>query len=314
MNQILYTGGKNNKGKMKDTQKIIIFFIIFLIVFAICLIGVGTNLLRKVKNEDNNNSVSTNTTLENPEPLPEASMIEIMFDSQQLGEVIVMVSSTKNIESISYWWDGEEPKLIELDVTEQIKEYETVLTAKYGSNTLNVEVTDEEGYVQNANKIVIGDSKPQIEIGTDDSNNYVIKAKDDEKIDRVTIKINGQVEEIEVNAKTFEHTISIPEGNPTIDVTVYNLNGLYENKQVQVPEITIGTDGSKNYVINAKDNEEIDRVIIKLNDQTEEIDVNAATFEYTVPIPQGYSLIEVTVYDKDGLYVIKKGRISNFGG
>ena len=53
MNQILYTGGKNKKGGSGSMQKIIIFFAIFVIAFAICAILIGTNLLSKVKNEDN---------------------------------------------------------------------------------------------------------------------------------------------------------------------------------------------------------------------------------------------------------------------
>jgi hypothetical protein len=44
------------------------------------------------------------------------------------------------------------------------------------------------------------------------------------------------------------------------------------------------------------------------------VEVNEKEIEYKVPIPQGYSLIDVTVYNINDISVNKKAKITNFGG
>ena len=84
MNQILYTGGKNKGSKMSETNKIVIFLVVFIIIFAICLIAVGGNLLNKVKTNENNTSGSNQTNSTPGETVK--SDIKIEFESE-VGEV-----------------------------------------------------------------------------------------------------------------------------------------------------------------------------------------------------------------------------------
>ena len=229
MNQILYTGGKNKKGGTGDMQKITIFFAIFIIIFAICSILIGTNLLTKVKNEDQNNNVGSSNTTKEPEV---KSNIEVDFESQ-VGAVKVIVKSNLEMQNIIYWWDQEEATTIEVNE----KEYELEIKSKHGTHNLNIEITDKEGYVKTLEQVIIGASEeelPKVTIGTDGVSNYVIKATDDEKVDRIQIILNGETQEIEVNAKEFEHKVAIPQGDSVIEVTVYNANGLSTNKKAQI--------------------------------------------------------------------------------
>ena len=230
MNQILCTGGKKEKkskvGKNPSERKIIIFFAIFIVIFAIALIAVGANLLSKVeapKNEIGNNN---NTILEEPEV---ESNIEIKFSSVADG-VKLNVTSELEIKTIEYWWDEEEPTTIEKSEVE----HEVVVQTKQGTHTLTVRVTDTNEYQITKEQLVIGDSEPEITIGTDGISNYVVTAKDDEQLTKIIIKVNEQVEEIEINDKTFEKLIAIPIGDSIIDVTVYNLNGLSVNKKAKI--------------------------------------------------------------------------------
>ena len=229
MNQILYTGGKNKKGGTGDMQKITIFFAIFIIIFAICSILIGTNLLTKVKNEDKNNNVGSSNTTKEPEV---KSNIEVDFESQ-VGAVKVIVKSNLEMQNIIYWWDQEEATTIEVNE----KEYELEIKSKHGTHNLNIEITDKEGYVKTLEQVIIGASEeelPKVTIGTDGVSNYVIKATDDEKVDRIQIILNEETQEIEVNAKEFEHKVAIPQGDSVIEVTVYNANGLSTNKKAQI--------------------------------------------------------------------------------
>lgn len=232
MNQILYTGGKNKKNGISDEKKIVIFFVIFIIIFALCIIGVGANLISKVKTGDtntiNNNNNVGNTTNTTPET-PLDSNITVKFESQ-VGGVKMTVSCDINIETISYWWDEEEPTTVEVSD----KKYETVITSKQGTHTLKVEVTDEKGYTKTVSQLVIGDAGPEVSISTDRISNYVITVKDDERVDKIVIVLNSETQEVEVNAKEFEYKVAIPEGDSVISVTAYNLNGLTTNKKAKI--------------------------------------------------------------------------------
>ena len=250
MNQILYTGGKKGKIGTNDTTKVVIVFVILIVVFAICLIGIGINLFTKVKNETGTDigdldkpgqSGSTNTIVDKPggiekpdkpeEPKePEIkSKISIKFDSQ-LGGVQLKVTSRQKLKSISYWWDEEEPTIIESEENE----YEVVITSKQGTHTLKIEVTDEKGYTKTVSQLVIGDAGPEVSISTDRISNYVITVKDDERVDKIVIVLNEETQEVEVNAKEFEYKVAIPEGDSVINVTAYNLNGLTTTKKAKI--------------------------------------------------------------------------------
>lgn len=229
MNQILYTGGKNKKSSMSDTQKIVVVFVVVIVIFAICAIGLGTNLLTKVKNENvaNVNSSGNNTNT----PTTVQEYMKITFGSE-LGGVKINVEALTDakIETISYWWEGEEETTLEVADTQ----YETVVTSKQGTHYLYVEAIDENGNKKDAQQLVIGDSGPEVTILTDGVSNYVVRVKDDEKITKIEVTLNGEVEEIEVNTKEYEYIVAIPQGDSLIEVTAYNINGLSTNKKAKV--------------------------------------------------------------------------------
>ena len=253
MKQILYTGGKKGKSGTNDTNKVVIVFVVLIVVFAICLIGIGINLYTKVKNETGTDisdldkpgqSGSTNTIVDQPGELdkpdkpdkpeepkePEIkSKISIKFDSQ-LGGVQLKVTSRQKLKTISYWWDEEEPTIVESEENE----YEVVIASKQGTHTLNVEVIDQNDTVETAEQLVIGDSEPELQISTDGVSNYVIKAKDDQEIKRIVITLNGETQEIEVGEQQIEHKVQIPQGYSLIEVTVYNINEISVTKKAKI--------------------------------------------------------------------------------
>ena len=214
------------------------------------MIGIGVNLFTKVKNDTGTNisdldkpgqSGSTNTTgdgatepekpdePEEPKNPEIKSKISIKFDSQ-LDGVQLKVTSRQKLKSISYWWDEEEPTIIESEENE----YEVVITSKQGTHMLNVEVIDQNDTVETAEQLVIGDSEPELEITTDGVSNYVIKAKDDQEINKIIITLNSEIHEIEVGDKQIEHKIPIPQGYSLIEVTVYNINDISVTKKAKV--------------------------------------------------------------------------------
>lgn len=225
MNQILYTGGKNRKSSMSDKNKIIIFFVVFIIIFGICAIALGVNLLGKVQKP-----ISPNPTIPEAPNVSQNPNIEVSF-RPQVGKVSMIVTSDINIETISYWWNDEEIITLQVD---NVTEYETEIQSKSGTNKLNVEVINENGGKKTISQIVIGDLAPEVEIGTDRISNYVIKVDDDIGIEKIVIILNGETEEIEVNDSTFEYKVPIPLGNSLIEVTAYDSNGQTTTKKAKI--------------------------------------------------------------------------------
>lgn len=124
---------------------------------------------------------------------------------------------------------------------------------------------------------------------------------------------------VEPDDTKYEVEIPSKQGTHTLNIKVTDESGYVKTEEQIVigdsgPELTLSTDGVSNYVINVKDDEEVDRIVIVLNGETQEIKVNSKEFEYKVPIPQGYSLIDVTAYNLNELSTNKKGKITNFGG
>lgn len=238
MNQILYTGGKNRKNSAASTQKIIIIFVVLIVIFAICAIALGINLLNKVHSE-NVGDKKPGTSLDdgqNDNKIPNEEnkpkdYLAITFASEIDGVKINIESLTDaKIETISYWWEDEEKTTIEVADTE----YEKIIKSKSGTHYLYVQAIDENGNQKDAKQLVIGDSGPEVKIGTDGVSNYVVKVKDDEKITKIEVTLNGQLETIEVNDKEYEYVIAVPIGDSLIEVTAYNLNGLSTTEKAKV--------------------------------------------------------------------------------
>ena len=124
---------------------------------------------------------------------------------------------------------------------------------------------------------------------------------------------------VDVLDTVYETIIKSKQGTHKLNIEVVDEDGNIKTEEQTVigdsgPEVELSTDRISNYVITAKDSNEIKKVVITLNDVVEEIEVNDTEFEHKVPIPRGYSLIQVTVYNSNGLSVTKKGQITNFGG
>lgn len=112
--------------------------------------------------------------------------------------------------------------------------------------------------------------------------------------------------------------VEIRQGIHTLYVTVTDIEGNKQTAEQPVigdkePDLIITTDGIKNFVIQAKDDEGLSRIKIVLNGQTVlEEELNTTQFEYTIEIPQGDSVIEATVYNVNELVNKKRGKITGF--
>ncbi|MCI8587435.1 MAG: hypothetical protein HFJ49_02350 [Clostridia bacterium] len=225
MNQILYTG--KNKSKA-DVNKVLKIFTVLLVIFAICFIALGVYLYKGVKPQDD---IGNNQPEPTPEPQIE-SKIDIAFSSISDG-VRVKIKSNLEISKATYRWDDEPENNIEIgeNLNEIVKEVEI----RQGIHTLYITVVDSEGNQQTKEQSVIGDKEPELVITTDGVDTFIIQAKDDERLSRIKIVLNGEVVlEQELTTTEFEYKVKIPQGDSLIEATVYNLNELVNTKRGRI--------------------------------------------------------------------------------
>ena len=226
MNQILITNNQNDKKKTNkynrnnsgDMNKIIIFFCVAILIFAILIIGVY--------------AYKMSTSNKKNEPgRPE------LFLEQTENEVKIIAKAEAGISKIIYTWNDDEP------IEEQkngITSFEEAIEIPEGQNTLKVKVIDqnEQEFETNQEFYIEEDKeKPKIEI--DDSlGNGKIKIIDTDEsntVKYITYKWNNEeevtVEAEEENQTSIETTIDVKRGKNTLKITA--VNGLAKEKVME---------------------------------------------------------------------------------
>ena len=150
---------------------------------------------------------------------------DIKIDLSQSGNnVKITVLGKNDLKQVSYYWDEEEAK--NLDVKE--KQYSVEVEAIVGEHTLNVSVIDSLDNKQEKSIKVIGTTKPTLKIEKGD-NCYVISAHDDIALDRIEITTveDGKVTKIESDGKDLTYKFPLKTNNENfIKVTAYNTQGV----------------------------------------------------------------------------------------
>ena len=157
------------------------------------------------------------------------------------NKIKITAESEKTISYMTYRWDDEEEKTIEINDTTLNQEIDAIK----GLHTLTVITVDEDNNTDTKVQKINGVSKPKVSVITDDSKSYfIIKASDDEKLTKVQFKIN-QDENKEYffnldsyDMKEFEFTTNtsnvylLQQGENLIEVTVTNSDGVTEETGV----------------------------------------------------------------------------------
>lgn len=159
---------------------------------------------------------------------------DININIEAKGNNIVITANGKNTLSyMTYRWDEEEEIKVDIN-SDQIEE--TIEIPK-GLHTLTVIVVDENNTTQTKEQEVNGVTKPKLEVTTDGSSNFIIKASDEQGIKRVEFIINETekymldltkaYESVE-DRKEFEYSYPLHDGENKLEVTVYNESDVTE--------------------------------------------------------------------------------------
>lgn len=312
MNQILSVEmPKNNKSRNRSTSNkaniktVIIFFCIILILFAIIIGGVGiyslTNKKTEVTEKPNENGKITGTQ----------AKIDVEVESE--SKINIVITHDKQISKIEYNWNGQDTQEIS-DVGETT--YEIPLEVPTGTNTLNVTVTDVNGVKTQMTPKEYTNGTTDAGVKLTITLENPIKIKVESNVNISTISYNwdgGEEKQIQINATTTEQTIEVLEGKHTLNVVAVDVEGKEAKDSVTTfgdnkPELKLSVDSGK-LVIDAKDDQGIDRITVNINGKQREAKINNKEFKGDIPLDNGENKIIVTVYNTNGVQNMQKVRV-----
>lgn len=144
----------------------------------------------------------------------------------------INANGKKQLQYMTYRWDDEEEIRIDIN-SDQI---ETEIDIPKGLHTLTVIVVDESNETETKQQDVNGVTKPKLDVTTDGSSNFIIKASDEQGLTRVEFIINETEKymldlkgELDLeDRKEFEYAYPLHDGENRLEVRVYNEGDISE--------------------------------------------------------------------------------------
>lgn len=304
MNQILQTEKKKEK-KPVEIGKIIKFFVIAIIIFAVILIGVGVYYI-----------VTNNATIDEPQNIDETPNVDI---TKQEDNILIEINSKLAISKIVYNWNEDEEITIDAENSTSISK---TIELPTGTNTLNLTVVDINGKETKFQKeyVVEGESKPVIELKLTTDNKIKITVQDETGIQYMNYSWNNdEPKKVNANAennKIIEQIVDIPLGQNTLKVEAINTKNVTASKELEVKGVKTPTLSFKKrgdiLIIRAEDETGLKVIDYTLNGQQYQINYgNKTVIEYEQPIQKGENNMEITAENQDGGKTTKKVKIIN---
>lgn len=297
MNQILQVEYyKKSKGPI-EMSKIIKFFVIAIIIFAITIIGIGSYAIftQKQKNDNNKSMIEGNIQ-------PEVNL------NQEEDNIRVEITHTLPISKIIYNWNDEPESTIDGKNRTSLSEK---IELPFGTNILNLTVIDINGQETKFQKeyVLDGDGKPVIELKLTQDNKIKILAEDKTSLQYITYAWNND-EAIKVDAtgeslNKIEYEVDIPAGQNTLKVQAINSNNITQVKELEVkgvkkPVVTLKKEGDY-LVIRAEDEVGMKIINYTLGGQNYQINYgDRKLIEYKQLLPKGESMLELVAENQDG--------------
>lgn len=295
MNQILSTQKPQNKKQKHNApakiSSVIRVFAVVLIFFAIFLIGSGTYAIYKNQNEIDKAVIKPTITLEN----------------ETESTILLKVISENNIDTVTYYWNGSEEKVINGDGKKYIEQR---IDIKTGSNILTVVARDVNGgetsysnqYTLNSNINIesLDNGKIKITYEGDKLISYMTYRWDEEA--ETTVDINNTIVDEEIDVRAGIHTLTVilvDEENNT-ETKVQEINGV----STPIIDISFNEDYTK-YVIKLTDQIGLQEVVITLNEDENQRfgqKLSGTEFEFEIPLYEGSdNKMQVTVTNSSNI-------------
>lgn len=189
-------------------------------------IPTGTNTLTVYASDINGQEINYSKTY----TLQGDITIELEVEGNNIK---ILAEGKEELSYVTYRWDEEEETRIDVNElqTEQIVEIPK------GLHTLTVIAVDINNKTETKEQEVNGVTKPTLEVTTDGSSNFIIKATDEQGLDKIEFIIySGDETEknrLELDGQTeVEYPYPLHDGENKLEITVYNVNNATETEKV----------------------------------------------------------------------------------
>lgn len=284
MNQILFIN--DGKGNGTDINKIIKFFAIVLIIFGLTMVGQGSYAMAEKSKEKN--------------AIPDLS-VQNLND----GNISIIVVHNKEIDSVTYSWNGEEQEEIGGAGRTEIEEK---IPAKGGTNILKVTAIDIEGKSNVfENEYTIEDNKkPELAELEVIGNKIRVTATDETELAYITYRWNDE-DEVKIEAEGSDEIveeINIKEGTNKITIVAVDGNNNMAQKEQEIrglskPTIEAWKEEGQ-LVLRIKHEQGIGKIKIKYNGEDMEYGPDATKNDKEVTVrfnlKQGDNHVDVWAY------------------
>ena len=189
-------------------------------------IPTGTNTLKVYAKDINGQEIeySKEYTIE--------SNINIELTSEG-NNLKITANGIDPLQYMTYRWDEEDETRIDIEGNE----VEETIEIRKGLHKLTIIVVDINNKTETKEQEINGVTKPKLEVTTDGSSNFIIKASDEDGIKKVQFIIN-ETEKYELDLesqlspedrKQFEYAYPLHDGENKLEVTIYNNSDITEN-------------------------------------------------------------------------------------
>lgn len=163
--------------------------------------------------------------------------IEINIENED-PKLKITANGKEELSYMTYRWDEEEEIKVDINDTK----IEQIIDVPAGQHTLTVIVVDKNNKTETKEQEVMGAKKPELEVTTDGSDNFVIKASDEQGIKKIEFIINEtEKNKIDLDKirpleerKTFEYKYPLHEGENKLEIRVYNENDVVAIEKVKL--------------------------------------------------------------------------------
>ncbi len=190
----------------------------------------GTNTLHVLVIDENGKEITYEKSYE----------LESNINFEVAGNKIkITYDGDKQVSYMKYRWDDGEETRVDINGTSIEQEIEAIK----GLHELTVVVVDEDDNIDTKVQKINGVSKPKLEISIDEQGtHFIIKASDDDQLSKIHFRLNQDDTKVyglnleDMNMKDLEYVLpmELQSGENIIEVTVYNINGITEERGARV--------------------------------------------------------------------------------
>lgn len=300
MNQILATDTNKKKANKsrgpKDIKSVSKFFAIVIMIFGTFLIASSSYGLYKSGEEKEEKQTKPT----------------IIIDTKAEDKLLLRIMHDKEIQKVGYYWNEEEPEIIEGKGRTYI---EQEITIPGGENILHITAVDIQGQENHYDKPYETKDIINLEVAQG-SGKLKITAENENEIKYMTYRWGEEDEvKIDINKKEINTEIDIPKGQNTLTIVLVDINNKTITKKQEIkgvlkPTIEVSVDNvndPKNFVIKATDENEIEKVEFTITNseltnkgfRVRAKEEGQKVIEFTYPLTKGENRISITAYNTD---------------